>query len=96
VGGANEQLAEPRHGDALHGRGILYGPDYVVNAGGLLSLVYDTEGADDEAVTARVVAIGPRLASLWERARTDRLAPHRVADRMAEERLAASRRARKP
>jgi len=95
-GGANEQLAEPRHGDALHARGILYGPDYVVNAGGLLSLVYDTEGADDEAVTARVVAIGPRLAALWERARTDGLAPHRVADRMAEERLAAARRGRKP
>jgi leucine dehydrogenase len=96
AGAANEQLAEPRHGDALHARGILYGPDYVVNAGGLLSLVYDTEGADDEAVTARVVAIGPRLAALWERARVDGLAPHHVADAMAEERLAAARRTRTP
>lgn len=92
VGGANEQLAEPRHGDELHRRGILYGPDYVVNAGGLLSLIYDTEGADDETVTARVRGIGPRLASLWERARTEGLAPHRMADRLAEERLAAARR----
>lgn len=96
AGGANEQLAEPRHGDALHARGILYGPDYVVNAGGLLSLVYDTEGADDEAVVARVAAVGPRLAALWERARTAGLAPHRVADLMAEERLAAARAGRKP
>jgi leucine dehydrogenase len=95
VGGANEQLLEARHGDDLHARGILYGPDYVVNAGGLLSLVYDTEGADDAAVTARVVAIGPRLAALWERARSDNFPPHRVADRIAEERLAASRRGRK-
>jgi leucine dehydrogenase len=92
VGGANEQLAEPRHGDALEGRGILYGPDYVVNAGGLLSLIYDTEGADDKAVTARVRAIGPRLASLWERARKEGLSPNRMADRLAEERLAAARR----
>ena len=95
VGGANEQLLEPRHGDALHDRGILYGPDYVVNAGGLLSLVYDTEGADDEAVTARVRAIGPRLASLWDRARADGVPPHRMADRLAEERLASFGQGRK-
>jgi len=94
VGGANEQLAEPRHGDALHARGILYGPDYVVNAGGLLSLIYDLEGADDAAVTARVRAIGPRLAALWDRSRAEGLPPHRVADRVAEERLAAARRNR--
>jgi len=92
VGGANEQLAEPRHGDALHARGILYGPDYVVNAGGLLSLVYDTEGADDAGVSARVRDIGPRLADLWGRARMANLPPHRMADRLAEERLEAARR----
>jgi leucine dehydrogenase len=95
VGGANEQLAEPGDGDALHARGILYGPDYVVNAGGLLSLVYDTEGADDAAVIARVTGIGPRLRAVWERARAENLAPHRMADRMAEERLATARRARR-
>jgi leucine dehydrogenase len=91
VGGANEQLAEPGDGDALHSRGILYGPDYVVNAGGLLSLVYDTEHADDDTVTSRVVAIGPRLRAIWDRARAESLAPHRMADRMAEERLAYQR-----
>jgi leucine dehydrogenase len=95
VGGANEQLAEPADGDALHSRGILYGPDYVVNAGGLLSLVYDTEGADDATVTSRVVNIGPRLRAIWDRARVENLAPHRMADRMAEERLAAARRGRR-
>jgi len=92
VGGANEQLAEPRHGDALHGRGILYGPDYVVNAGGLLSLLYDTEAADDDTVTARVVAIGAKLRAVWDRSKVENLAPHRTADRMAEERLAEARR----
>jgi leucine dehydrogenase len=96
VGGANEQLAEPRHGDALHARGILYAPDYVVNAGGLLSLVYDTEGADDDTVTARVRAIGPRLAALWEQARADGLPAHRMADRLAEARLASIGQKRAP
>jgi leucine dehydrogenase len=94
VGGANEQLAEPGAGDALHSRGILYGPDYVVNAGGLLSLIYDTEGADDATVTARVAGIGPRLRAVWDRARVENLAPHSMADRMAEERLSAARRGR--
>ena len=95
VGGANEQLAEPRHGDVLHARGILYGPDYVVNAGGLLSLLYDTERADDETVTARVRGIGTRLAVLWEKARAEGVAPHRMADQMAEARLAEARKARR-
>jgi len=95
VGGANEQLAEPRHGDALHARGILYGPDYVVNAGGLLSLLYDTERADDDTVTARVRGIGPRLAALWEKARAENVPSHRMADRMAEARLAEARKNRR-
>jgi len=91
VGAANEQLAEPRHGDALHERGILYGPDYVVNAGGLLSLLYEKGEVDEDGVTRRVEQIGPRLSALWARARAERVAPHRLADRMAEERLAAAR-----
>jgi len=91
AGAANEQLAEARHGDALHERGILYGPDYVVNAGGLLSLLFELGETDEEGVTRRVEAIGARLASLWERARREKIAPHRLADRIAEERLAAAR-----
>lgn len=91
VGAANEQLAEPRHGDALHERGILYGPDYVVNAGGLLSLLYEKGEVDEDGVIRRVEQIGPRLSALWARARAERVAPHRLADRMAEERLAAAR-----
>ncbi len=91
AGAANEQLAEPRHGDALHERGILYGPDYVVNAGGLLSLLFELGETDEAGVTRRVEAIGGRLSTLWERARREGVAPHRLADRIAEERLAAAR-----
>jgi leucine dehydrogenase len=94
AGAANEQLAEPRHGDALHERGILYGPDYVVNAGGLLSLLFEQGETDEEGVVRRVEAIGDRLSALWARSRREGVAPHRLADRIAEERLAAARRRR--
>jgi leucine dehydrogenase len=91
VGGANEQLQESRHGDALHARGILYAPDYVVNAGGLLSLLFETGRCDEAEVTARVRAIGPRLASLWREADETGRPPHRVADERVAARLAAAR-----
>ena len=91
VGAANDQLQEPRHGDALHARGILYGPDYLVNAGGLLSVLFEKGETDEEGVVERIRGIGPRLLALWQRAREEGVAPHRVADRIAEERLAAAR-----
>jgi leucine dehydrogenase len=91
VGGANEQLAQPRHGDALHARGILYVPDYVANAGGLLSLLYETGETSEEGVLVRVRAIGDQVAELLERSRRDAVAPHALADRIVEERLAARR-----
>ncbi len=94
VGGANEQLAEPRHGDDLFARGILYAPDYVVNAGGLISLLYETGEADYPGVLECTRAIGPRVGALLQRARAEGVAPHRLADRMVEERLAAARHAR--
>jgi glutamate dehydrogenase/leucine dehydrogenase len=91
IGAANEQLLEPHHGDRLHERGILYGPDYVVNAGGLLSLLYEIGELDEEGVMRRVRGIGERVAGLWERAQAEGLPPHRVADRIVGERLADAR-----
>jgi leucine dehydrogenase len=96
VGGANEQLAEPRHGDTLFERGIVFAPDYVVNAGGLLSLLYENGELDTDGVVARVEAIGDRVDEILDLAKAERLSPHRVADRMAEERLAAARERKKP
>jgi leucine dehydrogenase len=89
VGGANEQLLEPRHGDLLHSIGILWGPDYVVNAGGLLSLLYETKQTDEEGVLERVRMIGPRLADIWQRSDEEEQPPGVV-----EERLALGRRAK--
>jgi glutamate dehydrogenase/leucine dehydrogenase len=94
IGAANEQLALDRHGDALAARGILYGPDYVVNAGGLLSLLFETGQTDEDGVVRRVRGIGDRVLEIWRRAREEGRPPHRVADTMAEERLAAAQRRR--
>ena len=91
VGAANDQLAEDRHGDALHARGILYGPDYLVNAGGLLSVLFEKGETDEDGIEERIRDIGPRLAALWARAESEGIPPHRVADRVAEERLASGR-----
>ncbi len=94
VGAANEQLAEDRHGEALHARGILYGPDYLVNAGGLLSLLFERGEVDEAGIVRRVRAIGGRLRALWREARGEGISPHRMAERRVAERLAAARAAR--
>lgn len=96
-GAANEQLEEPRHGDELHERGILYAPDYVVNAGGLLSLLFEQGEVDEDGIVKRVRGIGERVGELLERAEREGAPPFRVADRIVEERLReakARRRAR--
>jgi leucine dehydrogenase len=90
-GAANNQLATPEDGDALHARGVLYLPDYLVNAGGIVSVAreYLARGADDAAVMAEVARIGERVVELLERA--GGAAPGRVADAWAREKLSAPR-----
>jgi leucine dehydrogenase len=93
AGAANNQLLEERHGAALHARGILYAPDYVINAGGLINITQELQpgGYDRGRALARVEAIGATLAEVFERAARDGLPTHEVADRVARERIAAGR-----
>jgi len=95
AGAANNPLREPRHGDALHARGILVAPDAVVSAGGLTSLLYDTGELDAEAVRDRVREIGPRVGELLRLSIEENAAPFRIAERRAEERLEAARERRR-
>ena len=88
AGGANNQLREPRHGDALLAQGIAYAPDYVINAGGLIAVADELNGFDEARVRAQVEAIHDIVLQIAERATKEALAPHRVAERMARERLA--------
>jgi leucine dehydrogenase len=83
-GGANNQLATPDVADLLVQRGIAYVPDYVANAGGIVSVTAEYLGENRAHVVARVGQIGPRVAALLEEAARRRLSPALVADQMAE------------
>jgi len=91
VGAANNPLASPAVGEALARRGVLYAPDFVVNAGGLLSVLFETGVLDEAGIVARVERIGADLAVLLDRAAREGAPPFRVADRVVAERLAAAR-----
>ena len=90
AGAANNQLATAADGARLAARGILYVPDYVINAGGIISVMaeYLAATAGQPAtladVTRQVDAIGPRLAALFRNADASGLATDVVADRTAQ------------
>ncbi len=88
AGAANNQLATVEDGDVLHARGILYLPDYLVNAGGIVSVAreYRNEG-DEQAVMAEVGQIAERVEQLLQRVQTSGLTPAREADAWARSKL---------
>ena len=86
-GAANNQLLEPRHGNALEERGILYAPDYVANSGGVLSGGAELFGWTSERVRAEVLAIYDTLLSVFAIAKTDGIPTYKAADSLAEHRL---------
>ena len=84
AGAANNQLATAADGARLRARGILYAPDYVINAGGIINVVAEYLGdGDAAAVAARVAAIEPRLAAIFAAADAQGVATDAVADAMA-------------
>jgi leucine dehydrogenase len=84
-GAANNQLATPDVAAALVDNGIIYVPDYVANAGGVISVAAEHLCEEEVQVAARVAAIGPRTALILEKAARWGHSPALVADRMAEE-----------
>lgn len=90
-GAANNQLRTPADGLALAARGILYAPDYLVNAGGVIAIAPDRPGIDADAMKNRVARIGDTLTAVLRRAEAEGASPEQVADRLAEERIAAGR-----
>jgi leucine dehydrogenase len=85
AGGANNQLATREDYDRLHARGILYAPDYVINAGGIINVGLEYLGQGDESeVMARIARIPDRLNEVWDESeRTGRPAAE-VADDIAQ------------
>jgi leucine dehydrogenase len=85
AGAANNQLAKPRHDHQLVDRGILYAPDYVINAGGIIDIHYEGPQYDPATVHAHLQRIGTTLTEIFARAKTTQRATGEIADRMAEE-----------
>jgi len=85
AGGANNQLAKPGDGQRLHERGILYAPDYVINAGGIInvSTEYLRDG-DASLVRERIEGIPERLETIWAESADTGRDPASVADAMAQ------------
>jgi len=87
AGAANNQLAEPRHGKMLQDRGILYAPDYAINAGGLINVASEWVGYDAAAVRQRASRIYDTLLEIFSRAKASGRPTAEVADGLAEERF---------
>ena len=91
AGGANNQLEEDRHGDALDAKGILYAPDYVINAGGLINVYGEIVGYGLETAKEKARGIYGTLLSIYDIAAEDGIPTYRAADRLARERIRKAR-----
>ena len=87
AGAANNVLKEERHGDKLHELGILYAPDYVINAGGVINVADELEGYNYERALNKVEMVYDNVAKVIEIAKRDNIPTYKAADRMAEERI---------
>ncbi|HVQ08531.1 MAG TPA: Glu/Leu/Phe/Val dehydrogenase dimerization domain-containing protein [Allosphingosinicella sp.] len=84
AGGANNQMATRDDGDRVQARGILYAPDYVINAGGIINVSTEYLGdGDQEMVRRRIEAIPGRLDEIWQESAASGRNPARVAGDMA-------------
>ena len=85
AGGANNQLATPDDGLRIHQRGILYAPDYVINAGGIINVCTEYLGDGDASlVRQRIEGITVRLEQIWAESKASGRDPASVADAMAQ------------
>jgi valine dehydrogenase (NAD+) len=86
-GGANNQLASDGVAKLLHDRGVLYAPDYVVNAGGVIQVADEIHGFDMDRARAKAAGIFDTTLRIFEQADRDGVPPSEAADRLAEQRM---------
>jgi leucine dehydrogenase len=91
AGAANNQLAEPAMGAALMQRGIVYAPDYAINAGGLVNVAQEVVGYDAEKSRTRTLKIYDTILEIAQRARKSMTPTDIIANKMVEERLSVVR-----
>ncbi len=96
AGCANNQLLKPEHAEALKSRGILYAPDYVINAGGIINVYMELidGGYVEEAALERIATIYNNLKKVFEIARTKDVNTREAAARLAEMRIDSARAAK--
>ena len=87
AGAANNQRALPRHGDDLHARGILYAPDYAINAGGLVNVAQEVAGYDAAKSREKTLKIYDTIFEIAERSKKTGAPTYRIADFLVEEKL---------
>ncbi len=88
AGGANNQLAEERHGEELEKRGLSYAPDYVINGGGLINVYGEVQGWEIDRAKRKAGEIYETILSVFAVAERDGIPTSLAADRLAEERIA--------
>ena len=88
-GAANNALLEDRHGDILDQKGILYAPDYVANAGGVINVYSELAGWSSARAFRKADEIYDTVLKVFKIAKTDRIPTYVAADRLAEQRIAA-------
>ncbi|BES70436.1 Glu/Leu/Phe/Val dehydrogenase dimerization domain-containing protein [Marinobacter nanhaiticus D15-8W] len=87
AGAANNQLERPEHDAALQKRGILYAPDFVINAGGIIDVFHERTDHDHHKVRAHVESIATTLDEIFTRASREGLPTGTIANLLAEERF---------
>jgi leucine dehydrogenase len=94
AGSANNQLKDTRHGDIIHEMGIVYAPDYVINAGGVINVADELYGYNQERAMKKVEQLYSTIEKVIEISKRDGIPTYVAADRMAEERIARIRNSR--
>ncbi len=91
AGAANNQLSTPEIGYEVMKKGMVYAPDYAINAGGLINIYHESSyfpgGYNKQAAFDYTTKIGPTITQILDRAEAEKIPPHLVADRIVEERL---------
>ncbi|RXT13812.1 branched-chain amino acid dehydrogenase [Ammoniphilus sp. CFH 90114] len=94
AGAANNQLKEDRHGDMITEMGLIYAPDYVINAGGLINVADELLGYNRDRALKKVETIYDNILRVFEIAKRDGIPTYKAADRLAEERMESVKRSR--
>ncbi|MBT2698668.1 branched-chain amino acid dehydrogenase [Bacillus sp. ISL-40] len=94
AGSANNQLKDTRHGDIIHEMGIVYAPDYVINAGGVINVADELYGYNQERAMKKVEQLYATIEKVIEISKRDGIPTYLAADRMAEERISRIRNSR--